>query len=338
MIEYKCRNPKCGAVLESPDELAGASETCPDCGAANTVPPKGPPVLASPSLQPTAAPPAVPTPPAIPAPPPVPAGPAAVATPPPAGPPAAGRPARCWRVPSVVSLPAGGLLVLLFFMPWVGIQCSGVSASGLQLSVGSVSVDTFLGVPVLQGPGLPQPDKVRARPWFFLGLLVPLAIGTVALLGMVRKMKPSPLAVSYMALGAVGVLIMILVAGMDYSDAERGVEAGAVRPDGSLVTGVPPSPSPQPGSTEGPEAVRAPAPSRGLSPASPRRATPAPTPPMPQFPFGPGMMPGVMFRAEATNVAWMCLLLNLTVLIGGIGQILHDRLRKPPGVRPGRGP
>jgi len=36
MIRYRC--PRCGAKLESPDELAGRQDTCPDCGATCAVP------------------------------------------------------------------------------------------------------------------------------------------------------------------------------------------------------------------------------------------------------------------------------------------------------------
>lgn len=38
MIAYKCT--KCGSELESADDLAGQTDTCPDCGTSSPVPPR----------------------------------------------------------------------------------------------------------------------------------------------------------------------------------------------------------------------------------------------------------------------------------------------------------
>jgi len=57
MIRYNCG--KCGSEMMSPDSLAGTTDFCPDCGAANTVPEKPRP---APPPAPLAAPPSAPSP------------------------------------------------------------------------------------------------------------------------------------------------------------------------------------------------------------------------------------------------------------------------------------
>ena len=124
------------------------------------------------------------------------------------------------RIGSMVSLPLAGLLVLFFFLPWLEVTCQGnalAEASGLQLALGDVSPTAPAG----QGDSDKDPgEDVDARPWFWLGLLIPIGIAIMGLLGATGNMEAGAAGRALIVLGIIGVILMILAATtVDYADA-----------------------------------------------------------------------------------------------------------------------
>jgi len=129
------------------------------------------------------------------------------------------------KIGSMVSLPLGLLLLIFFFVPWLNLTCSGAPigrASGWQLSVGTMSK---VEQQPLSGLNQTQDKKdekdpsetIEARPWFFLGLILPLAILAVGAMGFLDKMPPAGAGKVLIACGVIGLIVMILAAAVDYS-------------------------------------------------------------------------------------------------------------------------
>ena len=123
------------------------------------------------------------------------------------------------RLVAGVSIPMAILLLIFFFLPWVNLQCAGMQigkATGWQLAVGKITVDMsdMGGAEAKQEQGK-DPD---ARPVFFLGLLVPLAILIVGVCSLKGSIGTSPTGVWLTALGVVGLIVMIMAANVDYAD------------------------------------------------------------------------------------------------------------------------
>jgi len=308
MIRYTCGNPSCLVVLETVDTQGGQTEPCPACGTVNRVPwpEQG---LQDVTIRPDQQ---------------VPVGVPGID--PPAGP--AGQTYRRWRVPSIVSLPTGALLVLLFFLPWVNVTCNGMvvaRASGLQLATGEISIDSS---PLPFGPPVPSPsqpkfspDKIRARPWFWAGLVIPVLIAATALAGVLGVGRSLPLGALWLALGVVGLTVMVLAATTEYAEAEMPPpeQRGSAYPLGPSPTSRPgpwgPAPPVGPGGSTTPTGPTAP-PGSGSAP------------PSPQSLFGAGTS-----NQLATEVGPAVILgfpLYLTIFLGGIGQIVRDRARLRP--------
>lgn len=142
------------------------------------------------------------------------------------------------RLVAALCSPIAIVLIILFFVPWVELNCGGTplgTASGFQLATG--------GITPRQELQEQNPDKVKeddgpeARPWFLLGLFVPL--GLLAVCGLVFLGRLSPISGgTFLALLAlVGVVVMILAANVDYREemrrdsAERDKHAGIGSPD-----------------------------------------------------------------------------------------------------------
>ncbi|MHC4982125.1 MAG: hypothetical protein ACYTF6_03025 [Planctomycetota bacterium] len=127
------------------------------------------------------------------------------------------------RVGSGVSLPMSLLLGIFFFLPWVSIQCGGMEigeASGWQLTVGTASESSMLET----AESKPQAgagslgEHVDARPWFILGLVVPVAVLVIGLKGFNGTMPSVSCGKALMGLGALGVMVVLLAANVDYSE------------------------------------------------------------------------------------------------------------------------
>jgi len=146
------------------------------------------------------------------------------------------------RLAAGASIPMAILLLILFFLPWVNLQCAGMQigkATGWQLAVGKITVDMpdMGGAKAKQEQGK-DPD---ARPIFFLGLLLPLAILIVGVCSFKGSIGTSPTGVWLTALGAVGLIVMIMAANVDYSDemTRDAKKSAQTKPAGMPVTGDP---------------------------------------------------------------------------------------------------
>ncbi|HAU37602.1 MAG TPA: hypothetical protein DCX07_07770 [Phycisphaerales bacterium] len=127
------------------------------------------------------------------------------------------------KVSSVVSLPLSLLLVIFFFLPWVDLKCGGQEvghASGLQLSIGKMSLSEQMEkMQKEQGAEETKKDEgPDARPWFFLGLIVPIVGLLVGVMGLCGKFQTMPLGAALAGVGVLGILVVILAANVDYTD------------------------------------------------------------------------------------------------------------------------
>jgi hypothetical protein len=131
------------------------------------------------------------------------------------------------RIGSGFSMPMAILLLIFFFMPWAELNCGTMQigeASGWQMTKGdmtSIQPDmssSMPGVKVTKDEGDDAKDpseSINARPWFILGLIVPIALLGVGVLGLTSKM---PTGGALVVLGAIGMVVMLLAANVDYSD------------------------------------------------------------------------------------------------------------------------
>jgi len=129
--------------------------------------------------------------------------------------------------------PMAIVLLILFFVPWVDLNCSGRpvgSASGFQLATGGMTLRQELQE---QNQDEAKKDEgPEARPWFLLGLFVPLALLAVCCL-IFLGMLPSISGGTLLALLAlVGVIVMILAANVDYREEMRRGSAERDKPSG----------------------------------------------------------------------------------------------------------
>jgi hypothetical protein len=153
------------------------------------------------------------------------------------------------KLGSLASLPLAVVLCILFFMPWVELSCSfGTAAmklgtaSGLQLVTGDMTAcDPTQGMPTgcpaprgSRGSAMPAnldeqqrqlSEAVGPRWWFALGLIVP----TLVLLVCGKSLGGSIANAggALLGLGALGILVMLLAMGVDYSDELMAVQQGA---------------------------------------------------------------------------------------------------------------
>jgi len=131
------------------------------------------------------------------------------------------------RVGSGFSLPMALLLVIFFFLPWTELHCGTMQigeASGWQLAKGdmtSIQPDMSSSMPGVKvtkkegDDGKDPSESIDARPWFILGLIVPIALLGVGVLGLAGKM---PSGGALIVLGAIGMVVMLLAFNVDYAD------------------------------------------------------------------------------------------------------------------------
>lgn len=125
-------------------------------------------------------------------------------------------PAGGWlaQAGTVISMPLGLLLVVFFFLPWLDIKCGGhkiASASGLQLSIGKVCLSSK---ELSDKDSSKEPD---ARPWFALGLVIPMGLLAAAGMTLAGGIAPRRLGTYLVIAGLAGVMMMILAANVNYS-------------------------------------------------------------------------------------------------------------------------
>lgn len=123
------------------------------------------------------------------------------------------------------------VLAVLFFVPWVKVKCSGpmgkrtvAKATGWQLATGDVTriERAPMGLGGQTQPPTPSQDPaaadINARPWFYLGLLIPLAGAILSLLSVGGRLALASAGKALIVVGILGVVIAILAANVDYSD------------------------------------------------------------------------------------------------------------------------
>jgi hypothetical protein len=123
------------------------------------------------------------------------------------------------RIVAGVTSPLALVLLILFFVPWVNLTCNGMelaSASGLQLTVGSISPSPMLEKQMDKEPS--DGEGPDARPWFIMGLLVPLGLLATCALMLTGRFGLAGGGKILIVLGVVGLLVMILAANVEYRD------------------------------------------------------------------------------------------------------------------------
>jgi hypothetical protein len=130
------------------------------------------------------------------------------------------------------------LLIVFFFMPWLKLSCNpeGIvppaemsnippvlaestdlaHASGWELAGGKLTPE---GPYANQEETLPSNDKLpRKRPWVYLCLALPIALLMLGFMGVSSNPSPKGPAKGMLLLGIVGLILMIIVATVDYTD------------------------------------------------------------------------------------------------------------------------
>lgn len=197
------------------------------------------------------------------------------------------------RLAAGVSIPMAILLLIFFFLPWVNLQCAGTQigdATGWQLAVGKITVD----MPHMGGaePKQEQGKDPDARPIFFLGLLLPLAILIVGVCSLKGSIGTPPTGVWLTALGVVGLIVMIMAANVDYSDEMTG---DAKKSDQAKPAGTPPTGDPS-------EAM-----SKAMEDAMKDQME---------------QQMSAQIKTEGTGILWTCLVLYILVALAGASCFL----------------
>jgi hypothetical protein len=144
------------------------------------------------------------------------------------------------RLGPVVSAAAAVLLAVLFFLPWVEVNCAGprgigeqagepqtvkgaLRASGWQLAVGTVTryeVDPAGQVQPTDDPNLTAEanEAAQSRWWLLLGLLVPLLLGAVGAAGLFGNQNRQAAAKQMIVLSVLGVLVCLLAMATSFED------------------------------------------------------------------------------------------------------------------------
>jgi len=137
------------------------------------------------------------------------------------------------RIVGGLSGPLAVVLLILFFVPWVDLKCGSTrvgSASGFQLTFGRMTTSPEFDEQ--RADEKDADDGPDARPWFILGLLVPLALLTVSALMLEGKWR-IPGGTLLTILAAVGVVVIICAANVDYRDEIAREESSATKPQDS---------------------------------------------------------------------------------------------------------
>lgn len=140
------------------------------------------------------------------------------------------------KIGSVLSVPVGLALVVLFFFPWLNLTCKGGmgpeekdkerkvgQASGLQLAIGTLTPYKD------DKPFEPEGEKeqkqvdemnetIQARPWFFVALIAPLLLILIGVVGVLGKAGSGPVGVVMILLGILGVVMMVMAMLVDYQE------------------------------------------------------------------------------------------------------------------------
>jgi amino acid transporter len=138
-----------------------------------------------------------------------------------------------------VSVPIAVLLIIFFFLPWVEMDCGGMTvgeASGWDLTAGEMSMSSDMPEQMRQQQDEEQDEEgPDARPWFILGLIVPAALLLVGAMGAAGRLPTTFAGGGLIALGILGILVMVLAFHVDY--AEEMAEDQPESPQGQTTGG-----------------------------------------------------------------------------------------------------
>jgi len=217
---------------------------------------------------------------------------------------------RQWlaRAGSGISIPTAVIVLILFFVPWLKIRCSGpfgpttiATSTGLQLAQGEVTLDEDFRQEQEQSDREPkQPD---ARPWFFLGLVLPVAIAAVGALGLSGKLPACSAGVALVLGGVAGLVVMVLAANVAYDELQ-----GAAGPPRATVRPTPATAASQPGDALG----------QAMGDALGRA-------------MSEGVERSVKLTTTATAAVWWSLALYVLVAICGAANLALPRLTPAAG-------
>jgi hypothetical protein len=144
------------------------------------------------------------------------------------------------KLTSLILSPVGIITAILFFLPWLKLECAspknpmkpdeGVEtkavgrATGWQLAQGTMTpLDSETGKPhedetERQKAQEKADEMVHARPWFYLGVIVPVLLIVSGLLGLAGVCRGQAHGLSGLVLAALGVLVVLLALSVDYTD------------------------------------------------------------------------------------------------------------------------
>lgn len=132
-------------------------------------------------------------------------------------------------VGSVFSVPMAVALVVLFFLPWLGVSCQGPNgeikigtATGLELAGGELTSDPQLQQMFGESPETKEDDaeSPNARPWAYLGLAIPMMVILAGMAGLSGRLGAAVLGVLLVLLAGAGVGVMAAAAHVTYPELE----------------------------------------------------------------------------------------------------------------------
>lgn len=136
----------------------------------------------------------------------------------------------------LLPIPVALILIVLFFMPWLGLSCDAgqvarqmhmrpirnvpakdgfvACASGYQLAEGLIT----LTQPTMDGKEVLAEHNalLKARPWLYLCLLGPVLIAAIAAMSLAGAIRPNPAGKAIQALGVIGLVAVLSVSSFDY--------------------------------------------------------------------------------------------------------------------------
>jgi len=141
------------------------------------------------------------------------------------------------RIGSALSVPLGVVLVVFFFLPWLDLTCAGPArlslrgegdsevkeskmghASGMQLAAGRLTPYDD-DKPVEDEKKIDEANEtIQARPWFWVGLIVPLLLIALGVLGVMGKFGGPIGGGATVLLGVLGLIVVFTAMAVDYTD------------------------------------------------------------------------------------------------------------------------
>ena len=125
-----------------------------------------------------------------------------------------------------ICLVLGLALIVMFFMPWT--KLSLLSSASRESSASANVIGTANGWQLAMGD-MTSGDMtkaegqdadsfaIRARPWFILGIVLPVTMLAVGVLSLLKKLRARPAGLTIAICGGLGVLLALSVLTVDYN-------------------------------------------------------------------------------------------------------------------------